>query len=210
MFQHLLWHSPGLIPIAIGVSLLVVAAVVWMYWPQMRRARGAWRWLPPSLRGIALVTLAISIIRPVIVRPRSPAERGAIVLLIDRSPSTGCGRQRGERSASQLVALAQGIQMLPRGIRPKSALQLEEAPDTLRAIVADLYLARGQLDYARIAGQSIDIAQKRLGDMSGRAQKLGDDLADFPKVNELAYQLSWISPTRSTRRLMSGPAIWEI
>ena len=153
------------------------------------------------------MTLAISIIRPVIVRPRIPAERGAIVLLIDRSPSMGV--VDNGRTPSQLVALAQGIQMLPRGIRPKSALQLEEAPDTLRAIVADLYLARGQLDYARIAGQSIDIAQKRLGDMSGARKSWETIWRIFRR--SMSWRISFqISPTRSTRPLMSGPAIWEI
>src|SRR3954453_9806380 len=101
MFQHLLWNSPAVVPIAIAVSLLIAAAVVWSYWPQMRRLRGPWRWLLPSLRGIALVVLAISIIRPVIVRPRTPAERGAIVLLIDRSPSMGIVDTG--RTPSQLV-----------------------------------------------------------------------------------------------------------
>jgi hypothetical protein len=188
MFQHLLWHFPEFIPIAIAASLMIVALVIGIYWPQMRSARGPWRWVPPSLRGIALVLLAISVIRPVIVRPRNPGERGAIVLLIDRSPSMGVVDTG--RTPSQLVALAQGMQMLPRGIRPKDSLRLEDAPDTLRAIVADLFLARGQLDYARIAGQSTDIAEKRLAEIAQRAQKLADDLADFPKINELAYELA--------------------
>src|SRR5437763_1416126 len=112
MFQHLLWHSPSLIPIAIGASLLIAAAVVWMYWPQMRTLRGPWKWVLPSLRGIALVVLAISIVRPVVVRPRTPAERGAIVLLIDRSQSMGVSD--AGRTPSELVALADGLQMLPR------------------------------------------------------------------------------------------------
>src|ERR1700742_1606622 len=101
MFQHLLWHSPTLIPIAIAASLLIVALVVWIYWPQMRSGRGVMRWLPPSLRGVSLVILAISIIRPVIVRPRNPSERGAIVLLIDHSPSMGVVDTG--RTPSQLV-----------------------------------------------------------------------------------------------------------
>src|SRR5204863_9042597 len=124
------------------------AAVLWVYWPQMRALAGPWRWALPSLRGMALVVLAISIIRPVIVRPRTPAERGAIVLLIDRSPSMGVVDVG--RTPSQLVALAQGMQMLPHGIRPKSAAHLSEAPDALRAMIDDLFLVRGQLDYARI------------------------------------------------------------
>src|SRR4051812_1330167 len=196
MFQHLLWHSPALIPIAIGASLLIVAAVVWMYWPQMRSLRGFWRWMLPSLRGIALVILAISIIRPVIVRPRTLADRGAIVLLIDRSPSMGV--IDSGRTPSQLVALAQGMQMLPRGIRPRSALRLEAAPETLRAIIADLYLVRGQLDYARIAGQSTEAIQKQLNDVGERAQKLADELAEYPKVNRLAQDLSDLATKNDT------------
>src|SRR5438874_8593982 len=186
MFQHLLWHSPSLIPMAIGASLLIAAGVVWMYWPQMRTLRGPWKWILPSLRGIALVVLAISIVRPVVVRPRMPAERGAIVLLIDRSQSMGVSDVG--RTPSELVALADGLQMLPRGIRPKSAARLEEAPDTLRAIVNDLFLVRGQLDYARISGQSTDSAEQRLSDLSQRAQKLADVFVDYPKAAQLTQQ----------------------
>src|SRR4051794_34844907 len=123
MFQHLLWHSPALIPIAIAASLLIAGVVVWMYWPQMRRLHGPWRWMLPSLRGVALVVLAISIVRPVIVRPRTAVERGAIVLLIDRSPSMSV--VDNGRTPSQLVSLAEGLKMLPRGIRPRSAIRLE-------------------------------------------------------------------------------------
>src|SRR3954468_19173482 len=101
MFQRLLWHSTALIPIAIGASLLIAGMVVWMYWPQMRRLRGPWRWLVPSLRGVALMVLAISIVRPVIVRPRTSTDRGAIVLLIDRSPSMSM--VDNGRTPSQLV-----------------------------------------------------------------------------------------------------------
>lgn len=191
MFQHLLWHSPSLIPIAIGASMLIVAAVVWMYWPQMRTLRGPWKWVLPSLRGIALVVLAISIVRPVVVRPRTPAERGAIVLLIDRSQSMGVSD--AGRTPSELVALADGLQMLPRGIRPKSAARLEEAPDTLRALVNDLFLVRGQLDYARISGQSTDSAEQRLSELSQRAQKLADVLVDYPKAAQLAQQLAGLA-----------------
>ncbi len=196
MFQHLLWHSPALIPIAIGLSLVVAMAVVWMYWPQMRQLRGPWRWVLPSLRGIALVILAISIVRPVIVRPRTPAERGAIVLLVDRSLSMGV--VDSGRTPSQLVSLAQGMQMLPRGIRPPGAARLEDAPDTLRAIFNDLFLARGQLDYARIAGQSTDTAEQRLTDLGQRVQTLADELSDFAKVNRLMQQLADLTTQNDT------------
>src|SRR5436190_22950621 len=115
MFQHLLWRSPALVTIAIGASILIVIAVLWMYWPQMRGLRGTRRWLIPSLRGVALVLVAISIVRPVIVRPRTAAERGAIVVLIDRSRSMGI--VDAARSPSDLVALADGLRLLPKGIR---------------------------------------------------------------------------------------------
>ena len=128
-----------------------------------------------------------------IVRPRTPAERGAIVLLIDRSPSMGV--VDSGRTPSQLVSLAQGIQKLPRGIRPRSAILLEDAPDTVRAIINELFLARGQLDYARIARPAsglpgTDAAEQRLADLGQRAQKLADELVEYPQVNRSAQQLA--------------------
>src|SRR4051794_37483775 len=188
MFQHLLWNSPALVPIAIAVSLLIAAAVVWSYWPQMRSLRGPWRWLLPSLRGIALVVLAISLVRPVIIRPRTSAERGAIVVLVDRSRSMGVVDVA--RSPSQWVALADGFHMLPPGIRPRDAARLDRAPDELRAIVDELFQARGQLDYARVAEQNTDAAEQKLIHLSQRSVELADLLEDYPTAKRLAQQLA--------------------
>src|SRR5690349_19060598 len=113
MFQHLLWHSPAMMPLAILASLVIVAVVVALDWRQMRVLAGPWKWLLPAIRGIALVVLAISIVRPVIVRPKTTRERGAIVVLIDRSRSMSV--VDNGRTPSQLVALADGLKMLPKG-----------------------------------------------------------------------------------------------
>jgi hypothetical protein len=188
MFQHLLWHSPGRISSVIGASMLIVAIVFWVYWQQVRELRVPWRWMLPSLRGVALVVLVISLIQPVIVRPRTSAERGAIVLLMDRSASMSV--VDANRTPSQLVALADGFKSLPPGIRPRDAATLDQAPDTLKSITDQLFLTRGQLDYARIAGQSTDAPSAKLQQLSRQAGALADLLSNYPHASHLAQELA--------------------
>jgi hypothetical protein len=85
-------------------ATVAACALIWLYLPQVRALAQPWRLILPGLRAIALLVLVVAILRPVVVRPRSSGEAGAIVLLIDRSRSMSV-RDTG-RSPAQLVALA--------------------------------------------------------------------------------------------------------
>src|SRR5688572_9871538 len=87
VLAQLLWQSPSLTPAALAVLAIALAAVLWLYPPQLRVIARRWRWGLPILRTMAVVALAVAMLRPVVVRPSAPGELGAIVVLADRSLS---------------------------------------------------------------------------------------------------------------------------
>src|SRR6478672_613902 len=81
------WQSPWLLPVAAGAGALLAAAVVWLYPAQVRQVGRPWRWLMPALRVAALLALAVSLARPVVLRATSPNDHGPVLVLIDSSKS---------------------------------------------------------------------------------------------------------------------------
>src|SRR4051794_27478735 len=97
-------QSPQTAPIAICAAALVLAAVVWLYPVQLRDVARPWRWVLPILRGVTVVALAATLLKPVAARPASSAERGSVLVLLDCSRSMSV--TDNSRSPAQLVALA--------------------------------------------------------------------------------------------------------
>ena len=73
----LVWGGINLWPYMVIVMALLAAALVLLYPGQVRSVPQPWRWLLPLLRAAAMTALAISILRPVLVRTRSVEEEGA-------------------------------------------------------------------------------------------------------------------------------------
>ena len=76
----------------------------------------------PVLRTVGVLALAASIVKPVALRIASSAERGALLVLIDRSRSMSI--VENARSPAQLVAMADALGKLPAGARSDSATAL--------------------------------------------------------------------------------------
>jgi len=83
----LVLDSPHAWPLALGGAAVLILSVVLLYLPQVGALAQPWRWLLPALRCGGMVALAVSILKPVAVRPASQSEAGAILLLVDRSMS---------------------------------------------------------------------------------------------------------------------------
>src|SRR2546423_99741 len=114
----ILFQSPWMLPVAIAVAAVVLAALLAIYPGQLRDRRDKWRWSPPALRGVVIVALAITMIQPAVLRPRTAKQQGTIAILVDRSASMSVS-DRG-RSPAELVSLAGGLGLLPSGARKES------------------------------------------------------------------------------------------
>src|SRR3954471_9762968 len=175
MFDRLLWHSPTLTPAVAVCAAVVAALVLWVYRRQARAIPPPWRVLMPLLRVAAVAALAISVLRPGVVRPRTVPEYGAVVVLIDGSASmnvidTG-------RAPAELVEVADALGRLPANARQRLTVDVQAAHDTLGALVRDLTLARSEFDYAQLTGQPTDAARARLQQSQRAAEALAERLA---------------------------------
>jgi hypothetical protein len=233
MFQRLLWHDAHAWPIAGIILAAAVVIVTWLYPPQVRQLPHAWRWILPGLRALAVAALALSLLKPAVARPPSPAEQGPIVILIDHSMSMSV-RDTG-RSPAQLVALAQSLHMLPP--RPQTQLlsSLQSSWQSLRVQLDELILARSALEYAKLTSHGMDAARERLRRISDvleqslraqldQAQSL-EDPADLPQryeqlnvsvarqeetpVIQLRDELQQLGDALSQRRAMVDQQLYE-
>jgi hypothetical protein len=192
---YITWHNLHLIPVAIVIALALAGLVLWLYPVQLRTVGRPWRWVMPGLRILALVVLALSILKPVAVRPKTIEEQGAVVILVDRSRSMSV--RDISRSPAQLVAIADGLGRLPEGKRDPALPALRREVESLRPIVAEVVRAGSELDYARLTSRDVEAAQQRLdaqvaayteavGNLSKRATTM-------PAVAELPARLAELS-----------------
>jgi hypothetical protein len=171
------WQAPWMLPVAIAVGAALIVAVVWLYPRQVRLVRRPWRWVLPGLRAAALLTLAATLARPVALRT-APAEdeRGAVLVVIDRSASMGVAD--AGRKPSALVALADGLGLLPAGSRARPAALIADELDVLHQTADQTVRAQGELNYARVSGRGIEAAEALLRESSLRLIALGKKIAD--------------------------------
>jgi hypothetical protein len=166
IIAQVLWQSPSLLPAAIAALALLLAALLWLYPPQLRNIPRPWRWLPPLLRSMAIAALAISIVQPAVLRYNSSSQQGAVVLLVDRSQSMSVS-DRG-RTPAELVSLAAGLGALPRDARKEAAPGLRAQLDAVRSALDQVERSRDETEYARISGRGAGAAQARLRDANDR------------------------------------------
>ena len=176
LLAQVLWNSTRALPLALAIGLAVVAAVVWLYPPQVKDLPRRWRLGLPALRAAAALALAASLLKPAVLRPKTVLERPAVIVLVDRSRSMSV--TDNARTPAQLVALADGLGRLPGGARSEVAAAL--AADLARAqgLVDAAARARGDWEYARVSGRGVEAARKRADDAAARAIDAARPMAD--------------------------------
>lgn len=191
ILAELVLDSPHAWPLALGGAAVLVLVVIALYLPQVRRLTQPWRWLLPALRCGAMVALAASILKPVAVRSATRSEAGAIVVVVDRSRSMSVrdlaylARPASNPAAGRLVALADGIGLLPPGVRQTPSVSLAADLQHTRGLLADVSRAQAELDFAHVSGQGADAARDRLtaawGQFRAAAVAVANRTADFPR-----------------------------
>jgi hypothetical protein len=191
LVASLVFDSPSLWPVALVAGAVLTLGVVWLY-PAQVRGTGMGRWMAPALRWVAVSALAVSLLKPVILEPRSADEQGAVVVLLDCSKSMSVvdpGRTPADR-----VALAGALGRLPAGARPDLAASLGEGIDHVEVRGGEVLRAQSDLDYARVAGHGIVERQQRLRQAAARyaegARALAGRAALFPETSELHRRLA--------------------
>ncbi|HEY2586378.1 MAG TPA: hypothetical protein VGI81_11495 [Tepidisphaeraceae bacterium] len=191
----LVFDSATLWPVALAAGAGLTLGVVWLY-PAQGRGAGLARWAPPVLRWMAVAAIAVSLLKPVILEPRSADEQGAVVVLVDCSKSmsvTDPGRTPAER-----VALAGALGRLSAGARSDVAASLGTGTDRVDFRSREVLRAQSDLDYARVSGHGIADRQQRLVDAVARyteaAHTLAARAAMVPQNSELDRRLRELEP----------------
>jgi hypothetical protein len=203
MLAQLFLRAANLGPVALGLAVALAAAVLWLYRPQVAELGGRWAAALPALRLLAVLALAAAVVRPVAVRPATPAERGAVVVLVDRSKSMSVTDT--SRSTAQLVALADALGKLPAGARTDAQAGLAAAVERLGKLTAEVSSALDDLDYARVSGRDIQMRQARahqaIADYSAAAAALAARAESIDPEAELNRRLSELAqvPAAETR-----------
>jgi hypothetical protein len=154
------WQYPQAAAVVLPLMAVVAAYVVWAYLPQVRQVGRPWAWALPGLRLTAMGVLALSLLRPAVARPRTAAERGPVVVVIDDSLSMGVtdtGRPAGQR-----VAVAAALGRLPAGARDVAVTTVEAGAADLAGLTDAVARARNEVGYARLAGRDTEAATARL------------------------------------------------
>ncbi|MEA2735955.1 MAG: hypothetical protein QOE14_2406 [Humisphaera sp.] len=178
------WQSPQLAPAAVALAAIVAAAVLWLYPPQMRGVPRGWRWTMPSLRAFAAAALTIAIVQPIVLRPRTTARQGAVVLLVDRSRSMSVVDR--DRTPAELVALAGGLSALPPAARQEAAPGLRARLETVRGLIDQLTRARSEADYAALSGRGTAAATARVRDVTERVRAAIEEISVPPALASAA------------------------
>lgn len=152
LIAALIFEALPVWPLVAVAAAVLTCVIAWLY-PAQVRGTGIVRWAPPLLRWGGVVALVLSLLKPVVLQPKSADQWGAVVVLIDCSKSMSVvdtGRTPAER-----VALAGALGRLPAGARGESIASLESEIERLQSRVREVLGARSDLDYARMSGRGI-------------------------------------------------------
>jgi len=177
VLAQVLWQSPALAPTVIALIAVLGVAVIVFYPPQTRGVPGLWRWIMPAVRTMAIVALALAVAQPVVLRPRTAARQGAVVVLVDRSHSMGVIDR--DRAPAELVSLAAGLGAIPPLQRPEPTPGLRAQLDALRSLADQIVRARSEAEYARMSGRGMPAADARVAEATARLRAA---LAALPNV----------------------------
>ncbi len=189
--QSLRW-----LPVAVVSAAVAIAGTWWLYRRQVRlRSRGL-RWALPLIRAMALVALAIALIKPVILRARTEAELGAILVLIDRSASMDVNDPG--RTPAQRIALAGGLKLLPDSAASLKPQITQNDVEQFRTLGDRVTRASSELDYARLADRGVQTAQQRLteviADLSAMATQVAARVQAHGKHPKLPQRVQALIP----------------
>lgn len=146
---RIVWRTGQVVPLVALLLAALACGVTLLYLRQTSRQPWPWRIVLMALRTLALTALAVSLLKPTLSRDAKPSEEGAVLVVVDRSHSMSL--HDGQRQPGQLVALADGLGLIPSKLRSRGDEWIGVAAD-LNTSLTDLTDAQSRLAFARISG----------------------------------------------------------
>jgi hypothetical protein len=186
------WQSPQLFWLAMLALAAALTSVVWLYRPQVRPLPKRWWWLLLGLRTFALALLALSILRPTILRAVRIEQRGLLAVLVDQSASMSV--VDAGRTEPQLVELAAALGEISSEVRSPALAELRRQVAQLRQAVDEVARGTSEREYARLAGRGIEAAEAHLKQaqqaFASRVQTLLTSARNQPQTAPLVDSIS--------------------
>ncbi|HZZ41365.1 MAG TPA: hypothetical protein VFE58_00370 [Tepidisphaeraceae bacterium] len=155
----MVWGAWTYLPVIGAAGIACAGIAVTAYQKQLRGSGWLWRWSVPALRVMALLAILGSGLRPSVWRPVPAGEQGGIVVMWDDSASMSV--TDSSWTPAELVPLADGLGELPTGqLRWPGGEWNRELKDLL-PVIDEAARAASELEYARVAGRSVEAAQAR-------------------------------------------------
>jgi hypothetical protein len=202
VLAQLLWNAAGLWPLVLVAVAAILILTFWLYPSQTRGLPKLWQVLLPAVRVLAVLALAISLLKPTLSRPRTQDEHGAIVVLIDSSASMGIADS--QMSSAQRVVLADGLGLLPASKRRQDSADVLRALAELRDDLDMCSRGLADMEYARLSGKQEqrrrDALEQDFAQTRKRAAALNGMLAGAALEGELRGQLKPLEETPDEKR----------
>jgi hypothetical protein len=146
------WENLDAWPVVLIAAICMNGVIGWGYHRQVRSLNGLLRWVLPALRLLVVLALAASVLKPVLERPATQAQQGAVVIVVDGSQSMGVS---DARSPAERVALARSLGDLPAA--PDTELSaMRDRLAELTQDMANYQLAQEEVRFARASGRAAD------------------------------------------------------
>lgn len=169
MLAQLLWNAAGLWPLVVLAAIAIIILTFWLYPGQTRGLPRRWQVVLPTVRVLAVLALALSLLKPTLVRPRTQDEHGALVILVDRSVSMGIADS--QMSPNQRVVLADGLGLLPAGKRKEVGGDVLKGVAALRSDMEVCTRSLADMEYARLSGKQEQRRRDELEQAFAQASK---------------------------------------
>jgi hypothetical protein len=160
MITRIQWQSPGAYWAVATGMVIAVAAIVWLYHPQVRGFASRWSWILLTLRSVSLCVLSLVLLKPAILTPIRGQDRPVLAVLVDQSASMSV--VDSGRTTTDLVRLAAALGELPPGVRPAKLADLRQSVEAMWRQVEQTARARLESEYARLSGRGIEAADEHM------------------------------------------------
>ncbi len=192
------WENLAALPWVLIVLALLLVAMAWSYRLQAQTLQPAIGWLLRILRCGAIVVLALSVLKPVLVMTASQAQRGAVVFVVDASASMAV---KDDRPPAERVALARAIGALPVVTVDANLEAVRLGLQDVRNAIEALTVAEEEVRLANASGREDSKAGERVSIAVGL---LSDALSE---LSQSTGSISAANVARAVRNIGTDAAI---
>ena len=180
---RLLWAGEWPLWQTLGLALLLIAITAWIYLGEAKRGTsGRLRWVLPSLRCLALMTIALTLAGPVLKFQKEEGNRGKITVFLDSSESMDLKDKN--YSPGRKILLAK-----EHGFLPEESNLIDYRFATLSFKMEDVAKALRKIESLNETEDTLKIIREQISSVLKILKEQGDTFAEKKRENLLLEEL---------------------